>query len=1140
MAGIQQPFRDLAKQFLTAFQSAQEDRTSANTQKAIILGQNLLEELPTVSPLYSLYAYCLAHCLLITWEKTGAEAKRDGELLDIISQRVDTAVQFCSPTDRFRPWYLKTQQAHYCRVKNFSARLEDDFWDHERINTLNASLYYAKSAWHVLRDDKSLALARHAAYNLGCVYMSRYLYFGRSGDLDDALRFSTMAVIMSTQMAAEFQFQSYVQQGVRLSLWSRFEDQPDEMDDALDYLKQVIQNRAWEIENQNVTSSSGSSYAVALGYLSGICTQVFVRRKGRIPNAKEYLDLSISYAENACIGSKDIDPGRLLSFNGSATAHMQTYKARLSRRALDRAAWAASSALEITATLIPDRGIPKRHGGLRFGGHGSSISSLVTVDNRTSTHKRSSIKERRHQRWIVETLEITADVLLARYQQDQNSQDLITAITTLKLSIQGIHGWSPKRHKLLFKLNQAIRERLRTLNYTVYAQIRNLLHRTRKLQRLPYRLRELCNHAHIALSRDFDSFAPLTRRHFTQDVLHAVPVNQFSWQPITPRGAYDFDMQLSTDAPDVLTSTVPVSTEHLTRLIDRLDPQIDNLLLTLDSNNSEAKIVWSMWNKLYRTAGPSLKRAELYQRALALFIERGDLEAASELSDLAQPIMGNLQLHLMEPNTYLSDISHASNLAVTMACVWLKHGRDPWSALLVLENGRELASRNGMNTVRSYGFDLGLELQPHIRVIHDQLQCAVKFNNEDGTITSKQFEDRLQQIMLLFKDLAHNEACMKPFDRQRCMWEASDGFIIHLAASKVGTFALITTSYDVYKLNLSNCTHGELYARTAVFREAIASCERQNSKKGQANGKLRSMAMWLWETVGKPIVQFLRLNKSTGNNMSLPRIKWITCGIFSQLPIHAAGIYSENSTDYMDQYAVSSYLSSIRGSMAMQQLKPMVPYYQNGSRNFTLFGMSTSPLVQEGQLANLDVAEEQRRIFASLGNSFTSNTIDRCNIGVAKNMMQWARMVHFTCHGLSNPKDSSNSRLVLLSDDIEPCTVAKIRDMDIPNALLLFLSACHSGVDLRADETDEIIHLAKAFQLAGFPTVIGNLWQAYQASALEIAANFYAYVASKWKMDQDEPDPDVFPRALHHAVCKWRENRNMWKPMDWASWVCFQ
>ena len=471
MTDPQQVLYGRATQFITAFKELQEDKTSAKTQQAIILGHDLLQSLPKISPVYSLCSCCLAHCLLVTWEKTEAMKKRDRELLDIIGSRVNSAVDLCLPNDRFRPWYIKTQQDYYCTVRNFSARLEDDFWDHEQLNTLNASMTYAKSAWHILRNH--VAQARHTAENLGNLYMSRYTYFGRTGDLDDALRFSTMAVIMSSQMASEFLFRSYVQQAMRLSLWSLFEDQPDEMDDAIDYMSQVTQGRTWENENRGVTPSSGSSYATALCFFSQIYIRAFIRRRRRMPHAEEYLGLAVVYSHKACMGIRDIDPGRLLCLNDLASAYLQLYLECSSPRALQAAIATIIAALGLSDSLLTRSGLP-RHSGIRMTGQGGSISSLVSIDNRSSTHNnQSSLKERRHQRWVVQNLEISADLLLARYQRDQDPGDLATAILALKLSIQGTHGWSPARQKMLFKLNQALREKLRRLKKSNPRQVKN-------------------------------------------------------------------------------------------------------------------------------------------------------------------------------------------------------------------------------------------------------------------------------------------------------------------------------------------------------------------------------------------------------------------------------------------------------------------------------------------------------------------------------------------------------------------------------------------------------------------------------------------------------------------------------------------
>ena len=1132
----QQTLHNSVIYFVTAFKALQQVQTSVLTEQAIISGQILLQSLPVFSPYYSLCSCCLAHCLLITWTKTGAEQKRDRELLEIIGSRTNAAVNHCLPSDQYQSWYLSTQQDYHCIVRNFSARLEDDFWDHEQINTLNVALVYAKVAWQILRNNEVQAV--HTAQNIGNLYMSRYTYFGRSGDLDDALRFSAMVVVMSSQKSFQKPFLAYVQQAMRLSMWCLYENHPDEMDDAIDYMSQVIHGRNWETENQGVTPQSGSSYAVALRFFSQIYSWTSIRRGRQISRDRKYLDLAVQYSQKACTGITEADPGTLLCQTELAKAHLQLYLERPSPRVMQNAVKTVVTALELSENFLSRVGMPS-YNGVRMTGRGGSISSLISTDHRSSSNDQLKMKERSHQRWIMQVLEISADLLLARYQSNQNPQDLSTAITALKLSIQGTHGLSPARQKQLFKLSHALCEKLRiSKNIDLYRH-RNICRRLSHMKTATQSCRELSMYNFGDLTRKSDTFSPLSRCQRVVSVLSMEPIVTTSWQLIVPRGAYDRDLQFSNDAPNILISDVSLAAEHIQHLHYKLDPQIDNLLGRLPSDDPETATLQTMWNKIYCTAAASLKRAEVYQRALSLFLKVGDFETALELSDLAKVILGHLELHLMEPAQYLSEISHASNLATTMACIWLMHDWDPWTAIIALENGRELGSRNGTNALRSYGFEPVQELLPQVRLIRNQLQRSARIYHIEKSFTSDQSQNDSVDLMTLLKDVARSQLDITPFGRQKCMSEVGDGFIIHLITSKLGTYALITTSYDFQKLELLSCTHEHLCTRTINFRRAIEKCETQESQKGAANQRLRSLLSWLWKTVAKPIVQFLNLKRSNEGSFRLPRVKWIACGIFSQLPIHAAGVYFSPTSDYLDQYAVSSYLSSIRGSLTIRQRKPLMPYYQNARREFTLFGMSTSPAVPEGKLADLAVTEERERIFASLGDTFTNNTIDNCNLGMARNMMHWARIIHFTCHGLPHPTDPLKSRLVLPRDDKEPCTVAQIRDMEIPNALLLFLSACHSAIDPRAGETDEITHIAKAFLLAGFPNVIGTLWKAYQASALEIAAVFYAQVAKEWRMDQDEPDSDVFPRALHHAICKWRDDDNLWKPMDWASWVCF-
>ena len=1124
--------------FLTAVKDLKTHETSAATEKAVRLGQELLEELPTSSPLYSTCAFCLVHCLFVTWEKTHAERRRDRELLDIIGSRMTAAMKYCRSDDPYRPLLLSTHQKYYCMVRSFSVQLENDFWEHERIHDLNGAIRLAKLAWDELRDTSEAA---YTADHLGNVYVSRFQYLGRFGDLDDALTFSTRACVLSGILVPEFQLRTFVPHAMRLSFSSTYEDQPDEFDDAIDYMAYITEGRRWNVENRGVTAESGSSYAVALRFFSQIYRFASIRRDARPASVSQYLDKAVNLVQEVGSGIMEIDPGRQLCFIDSASAYLHHFLTTSSRDSLDRAVQSAVSALELCfagASTTPQITLNR----------GSTISNLAMTDDRSSPAVKAPLNERRNQRHAVEALEISADILLAHYQVYRHPADLTSAIVALKLSAQGIHGWSPQRPKMLFKLNQALHEQLKQFLAHHGVRIRNFNHRSKT--------KGLTNNAIASFQRNVgfqsplgaEPFAPLMRCQDSVSVHGFQPLYKSSWGPIAARGAYDHDMKLSTDAEAFLASEIPVSAEHIKRQYFELDTLIDHFFEKLPTEDEETNNVRTMWKRIYCTSGTSVKRAEMYQRALNIFIKHGDLPTACKFSDLAGLHFGHLELYLLEADIYTSEMSYISTLASTIACVWMTHSRDSHAVIRLLELGRELGSQYYQSKIRSYGYDAGQELLPKICGIRDQLLSPADRGSGPNRHEFKGLKDESSDIFRISKDftalrkeILRSEAELQPFGRVHCHRQAHDGFVIHLVtAPGFAAFALITSPEGFQHLSLPLCRYKQLVARVTSLREAVKLCEDQQSRKGTANEKLRLILAWLWKAIARPITRFLNLSPSPDHDSwSLPHIRWIACGIFSQLPIHAAGSYAQKPPVYMDQYAVSSYLSSLHGGAASQQRKPWLPHYQNAAREFTLFGMSTSPAVPEGPLADLSVDAEKARIFASLGPTFTNNALVDCNLGAARNMMRWARLVHFTCHGVPHPTDPLRSRLVLLRDDREPCTVAAVRAMDIPNALLLFLSACHSALDPRAAH-DDVTHLAKAFLLAGFPTVIGTLWQAYEASALDVAEAFYARVAERWGVDADEPEPGLFPRALHAAVSRWRDRgSNLWKAVDWASWVCF-
>ena len=77
---------------------------------------------------------------------------------------------------------------------------------------------------------------------------------------------------------------------------------------------------------------------------------------------------------------------------------------------------------------------------------------------------------------------------------------------------------------------------------------------------------------------------------------------------------------------------------------------------------------------------------------------------------------------------------------------------------------------------------------------------------------------------------------------------------------------------------------------------------------------------------------------------------------------------------------------------------------------------------------------------------------------------------------------------------------------------------------------DEAIHIASAFQLAGFRHVIGTLWEINDGAALEIARRFYGGLSSPGCTF----DADLAADALHNAIRAQRDRLPI-TPYLWAA-----
>jgi len=138
--------------------------------------------------------------------------------------------------------------------------------------------------------------------------------------------------------------------------------------------------------------------------------------------------------------------------------------------------------------------------------------------------------------------------------------------------------------------------------------------------------------------------------------------------------------------------------------------------------------------------------------------------------------------------------------------------------------------------------------------------------------------------------------------------------------------------------------------------------------------------------------------------------------------------------------------------------------------------------------------------------------------GIAEH--NWA---HFACHGITDTAHPSRSGLVLHDGLL---TVADIAQLSLDTDLAL-LSAC-STATVGSVLPDEAIHLASAFQLAGYRHVVATLWPVRDTIAAAFARDFYQVVT--------EHGADSAAVAAHEATRRLRD-RLPSHPEAWGAYV---
>ncbi|MEU1375358.1 CHAT domain-containing protein [Streptomyces triculaminicus] len=351
---------------------------------------------------------------------------------------------------------------------------------------------------------------------------------------------------------------------------------------------------------------------------------------------------------------------------------------------------------------------------------------------------------------------------------------------------------------------------------------------------------------------------------------------------------------------------------------------------------------------------------------------------------------------------------------------------------------------------------------------------------------------------------------VRDWDERELCATASAGPVVLVNVSPYGSHALVVTEHSIDAVPLPGLDPRTTAARLHAFQDALVRIEAPGSSRRQsqrAQQDVRETLAWLWQTVTGPVLD--RLPAAT-------RVWWSPGGLLGTLPLHAAAPL--NAPGALDR-VVSSYTPTLR---ALHHAR------RRAARPAGTGTLVVSVAQATGQAPLAGARREADRLARLLPGAVLLADASATHSAVVRALRHHA-YAHFACHALGDLERPSDSRLVLHDHTEHPLTVRDLARLRLPSVRLAYLSACDT-LRTSPELADEAVHIVSAFQMAGFPHVVGSLWHVDDTIGAEVALSVHE------ALNTGDGTLDVArtAEALHRAVRTLRDTY----PHTPSLWAC--
>ncbi|WP_327749979.1 CHAT domain-containing protein [Streptomyces europaeiscabiei] len=561
------------------------------------------------------------------------------------------------------------------------------------------------------------------------------------------------------------------------------------------------------------------------------------------------------------------------------------------------------------------------------------------------------------------------------------------------------------------------------------------------------------------------------------------------------------------------------------------------------------------------TAAPSV-RVEAARAAAKALDRDGDTAGAADAAEAAVRLLPHVVPRSLERNDQQDVLSGFSGLAGYAAALALTvPDKAPRAraerALRLLETGRAvllgqaIESRGPLTDLTRQHPQLA-ELFVQKRARLDQQADGLDIRAESVGDPFALRQDRTGERLRLWEEFKALLAKIRGLDGfnsfalpptlKDLREQAASGDVVVFNVAGQRSDALLLTSDGVDALNLPHLSIHQLFRSANEFQIAqLLATDADHIRRQQAKDVLTAILQWLWDVAAGPVLDALGHRGPPADGKKWPRVWWVTSGALSLLPVHAAGHHGDpaNAPDrrtVLDR-VVSSATPSV-SALCYARQRAISPVAEPSASRSLIVTMPTTP--NQPDLSLVD--QEAAMVRAMTPNPVVlrpATAAERPTGGSAATaakrdvlaLLPQCQIAHFACHGFCDPTNPSRSQLLLEDHEDDPLTAAALAHVAMDHARLAYLSACTTAAVQKIDLLDEALHMTSAFQLAGYPHVIGTLWRIESSVSVTVAKLFYAGLRTA----SGAIDPDQAPYALHKAIRWVRDGRDLRVPVERTS-----